>query len=1859
MTAARILCIAVAALIAGCSAQLPSGVTCASIMDQLTCNGYPQDCSFDTTTRTCVNIQCSQIQTTENCAAKNCNTRVYQTASVGNVSVCYNGTVPQCSQLSFDNSTCTSNNCTFYSDAFLCTSGLPPCSAYTSETDCAKYSATCNSFTASAGSDTIYFCYAKATGLDCSRIPDQTVCNAQSNCAYSLSLSGCLACANTSQCTAIRNSQTTTSTTVPTTRSPCSSLLVVDDCNSRSDCRWNGTTCGVCPSAPCAPFATTTTTTTPTRTFTMEPCTSITDAFACSGRSDCYFNNGCHVCTNPPCVSFTTIASTPMTTTTTPGPTICTPLNQVNCQNNPDCKWSNDTCSVAPFTSCSDVRATSICLSYPECFLFNSTCYPCMDAPCSTSVNCSGYSDSTKCVYHSNACKPVESNFGFNFTCAALDCSDLPDAASCSARANCASVGSGSTFLCYTINTVIPCLRRTSSSVCTDSRCSWDSASSLCYNTSLAFPCTSVTSQSVCGAKTGCTWFSATDPLGQPYGQCYYTSQGPVCSSITSSSICANASNCTFSRGACWSCPSSSCVVPTTTTYGTTTTTTTTTTVTTTTLAPIDCSVDQWTNVGFCSLTCGGGVQSRVRSVVTPSQHNGAACPPLVGTISCSTQACPVDCQVSSWVDGACSASCAGGTYTRSRTITTNPAAGGVACPNLNETLTCNTGSCPSAAINCTVSDWVSGSCSVTCGNGVTSRSRFITRNAENGGAPCPSLTDTVSCIDQVCAVNCVVGNWVSTGSCSATCGSGIRSQSRTVTTPAAGTGIPCPALTETISCNTAACPIDCQVADWVATSACSLTCGNGTQSFARSVLVEASNGGRACPPLTETLPCNTEECPVDCLVGSWSAFGSCSTTCGNGAQSQTRTIVQNAAYGGLACPNLVNTQACTNPAVCVVNCLLSSWEFFGSCSLTCNTGIQVRTRTIVEAAQNGGTPCPPTDDLFDNVPCNTNNCPIDCTTTDWSLFSECSTTCGPGVNSRSRVLVAPAEYGGHQCGALAETQVCMVTPCTTTTTTSTTTTSTTTTSTTTTFTTTTTTVTTVTSTSTAITTPSFTTTTPTPTAVSSSATTMTTSTTTPGSTTTEFINACLAFPCDPLSSCTPTNVSGGYTCSPCPAGYTGDPRVKCTDIDECASDPCIPPRVCTNSLNPLQPDFFECSPCPEGYLTVNATACEKIEPCASNPCDPLTNCTESGLSFECSPCPPGFTGSGNLQFGGCQDINECEEFPAPCVSESNCTNTRGSFYCSGCPSGYMGDGYASANHSGCSLIPTCHANSCDPLTSCFQPGPGVFDCTACPSGYSSASGTGTTPCRPVNCSAVITLPPGATANCTSISYTSTCTAVCASGYSGASSTYTCDATGSWNTDARINCTAIEQPSCAALTSLPAHSVIRLGNRCVGKYLSDDYCILDCVAGYTGTASLACGANGTWVGGLTCVACPTNQYQPLSGQQTCNQTTQCILGTSYQIVAPTLSTDRVCKPTTSPCNSATSFESRSATLTSDRACSPLAVCVNGQYISTPSTTTSNRVCSDCQGCGAGLTARPGSCQSSSTSNTDCVPCTQCAEFEYAITACQSFSDRQCRQLTVCPPGYPEAFPPSASTDRTCSKVASNPSDLPASNDTIYVLATAVLKDVPNALDSEGRPTTTFLTVFTAAVQNQLVDLFGYVSVVVFKVKAAGNRRATGSVQVEYRVDAKSSNVVSTTALQQATQNNAQLTLSLQDVAADITSDDYSKTSATSTSASVKQYSASGNTKSSSSNTGTIVGASVGVVVGVILVTAIIMYIFRADKKDDIDLTGDMDESDSRAQSSGQPLELAEIVPTRSHQERRQMTFYSSIRIQDDFDESGA
>lgn len=165
-----------------------------------------------------------------------------------------------------------------------------------------------------------------------------------------------------------------------------------------------------------------------------------------------------------------------------------------------------------------------------------------------------------------------------------------------------------------------------------------------------------------------------------------------------------------------------------------------------------DCEVSDW-SPRECSVSCGGGVQKLIRTVITPADQ-GATCPPLEVEQSCGQVACPVDCWEDEW------------------------------------------------------SGW--SACSAPCGGGVKQRVRHVGQEGLHGGTPCSATSEAMECNEHPCDHPCELADWTDWGGCSKACDGGFQRRYRHIHKPAAGTG-GCPAedsagRLEFKHCNTEAC---------------------------------------------------------------------------------------------------------------------------------------------------------------------------------------------------------------------------------------------------------------------------------------------------------------------------------------------------------------------------------------------------------------------------------------------------------------------------------------------------------------------------------------------------------------------------------------------------------------------------------------------------------------------------------------------------------------------------------------------------------------------------------------------------------------------------------------------------------------------------------------------------------------------------------------------------------------------------------------------------------------------------------------------------------------------------------------------
>uniref|UniRef100_A0A6Q2Y7L0 TSP C-terminal domain-containing protein n=1 Tax=Esox lucius TaxID=8010 RepID=A0A6Q2Y7L0_ESOLU len=213
---------------------------------------------------------------------------------------------------------------------------------------------------------------------------------------------------------------------------------------------------------------------------------------------------------------------------------------------------------------------------------------------------------------------------------------------------------------------------------------------------------------------------------------------------------------------------------------------------------------------------------------------------------------------------------------------------------------------------------------------------------------------------------------------------------------------------------------------------------------------------------------------------------------------------------------------------------------------------------------------------------------------------------------------------------------------------------------------------------------------------------------------------------CDPgvcfnQDMCIPAE-GGGFTCAPCPDGYTGD-GVYCNDVNECTFDPCFLNVSCVN----MAPGF-RCERCPLGYSSPEISGvgvayakshkqvCEDIDECQGPPdnggCTSNSHCHNTVGSFRCGECKSGFSGD---QVKGCKGERLCGNGqPNPCDSNAQCVVERdGSISCQ-CDIGLAGNGYVCGKDTDIDAYPDdklrCKDSNCEKDNCVFVPNSGQED---------------------------------------------------------------------------------------------------------------------------------------------------------------------------------------------------------------------------------------------------------------------------------------------------------------------------------------------------------------------------------------------------------------------------------------------------------------------------------------------------------------------------------------------------------------------
>lgn len=459
---------------------------------------------------------------------------------------------------------------------------------------------------------------------------------------------------------------------------------------------------------------------------------------------------------------------------------------------------------------------------------------------------------------------------------------------------------------------------------------------------------------------------------------------------------------------------------------------------------PVDCVLDDWTGWVACDVSCGQGTTQRTRNVITTPIYGGRDCDARVQNKSCDQGLCPVNCQLSDWMEwNACSVTCSSnetaGTAKRMRIVVQANNRLGAECGKLEETTACNPQRCPT---DCSMSDWtVWSACSTSCGAGFVERTRSVETEAQYGGKACIDHDLTFErriCTNDTCPVDCAWSDWQDWRSCSVTCGSGSSLRMRLIKTPAMHGGKQCAGEPQqSRECNAMYCPQHCEWSQWTPLEDCSTSCGTGSHRLTRSYAVTAQYGGLPCQGNSSKVSeCNLKECPVHCQWEDWSEWGRCTTSCDRGVRSRSRQVKVAPQYGGLACgingDKAVEDAPCPDLPACPLDCQWDDWtDWQGGCSVSCGSGFLRRSRTRKHYEKDGGHACYGTED--DEKVCTMEACPVDCELSDWGQWSGCSATCGTlGRHSRERSVIRQHANGGLPCNDSQKEDFkdCSLSPC-------------------------------------------------------------------------------------------------------------------------------------------------------------------------------------------------------------------------------------------------------------------------------------------------------------------------------------------------------------------------------------------------------------------------------------------------------------------------------------------------------------------------------------------------------------------------------------------------------------------------------------------------------------------------------------------------------------------------------------------------------------------------------------------------------------------------------------------------------------
>ncbi|XP_027863128.1 semaphorin-5B-like [Xiphophorus couchianus] len=322
---------------------------------------------------------------------------------------------------------------------------------------------------------------------------------------------------------------------------------------------------------------------------------------------------------------------------------------------------------------------------------------------------------------------------------------------------------------------------------------------------------------------------------------------------------------------------------------------------------------------------------------------------------------------------------------------------------------------------------------------------------ARCGGVECKGPTIQVA----NCSRNGGWTPWSSWGHCSSSCGIGFEVRQRSCNNPSPRHGgrICVGQGREERLCNEKKlCPLPVLWTAWGPWAHCSAECGGGVQSRTRSC-----ENGNTCPGCAmEYKVCNLESCPEVRRNTPWTPWMPVNASHEGSRQEQRFRYTCRAPLHDLQQLQLgkkkLETRFCPNDGsgACQTDTLVEElvrtsgrttsqpqgarwgpWETWSSCSQQCSRGFRTRKRSCstsegrTNLAACAGSPVEYQD-------CNAHPCPVTGAWSCWSAWTQCSSSCGGGHYQRTRTCSSPAPAnGGDICiGLHTEEALCNIHPC-------------------------------------------------------------------------------------------------------------------------------------------------------------------------------------------------------------------------------------------------------------------------------------------------------------------------------------------------------------------------------------------------------------------------------------------------------------------------------------------------------------------------------------------------------------------------------------------------------------------------------------------------------------------------------------------------------------------------------------------------------------------------------------------------------------------------------------------------------------